>query len=1118
MDDCSRSPPSWARCVSIVSGSGGGSCGSLLQVRCGGISLGEAGIASLCKYLEGQIPTAGKPAAAWLDLRCTKAGDIGIGTLIGCVESLSLEVERLWLTENGLTSASAPHLLRAARSPTLRELHLTENALDDECACSILLAAAGVRRATGEAPWVLFAGNAVRDPATVLERLRRAGVVASLAVERGNGSCGHGVPGVQLLLPDFCEQPLAPAGRLAVGGMDGCAPTTPASAKAASQALSEERLIEALSALTEALGAGGDDTDSDDAEETTGEAAAEADAGGDMEDDEPEDKEHDPDDGLSGGGLAGGGRAASLAGMLGDGGGVPHAGMGPGDLDGDGDDEAGCAVASMTTSTLTASERAASGLAPITPAPEPAAPWRGRRAEPGAGQRAEWDPYLGCIVQANDATSESEDADGVAGLDEAAVPKNDEQPTPSLPSTALPAAADPGAGDTGASAAAGAPLRAAPPRETAPQTPAAIAPGAAPAAAAGATSSALGGDVASALAALRGLMPGGSGGGSAQDAGGCPLPQGENDNSAAVLAAARELIARKTGSHAVPRPWPRPPPSAGATDAPAVPALGAATSAVDAPAGTQPKQPPPSSAIGGGGPPITLAVFPVSPSAPPPTGSDDFYGPGLPVASAKATGPTPSPLPAPAPARAALGAGSGPPVARAPHWPLDGQRPLLPLPGRPELTSPNASAHGLAPGPALGPGGAAYSSPSLLDLAGTGPAFVTMPAPAVEFDNPTFTSPTAVSPTEGALPQLGVQGPAMGAMSATTMFSPPRPPAASSFSTVPAAVQQWPTTLAPPLAPPTLEYQAGLQQQQQQQYVSGPAAGSLSQPPPQQPLLQQQLPQQQLPQQQLTQQQLPQQPLPQQQQQLPEQHSQNAEGVQQAQQQQQQQQQQQLQQQPQLQQQQLQQLKQQQLQQQQQQVQQQYAAGSITATPVQQLPQQQSPLLPVAQQQLPQHHGQLTEGVFQEPAVGFAAAPAPWAASSPPTGMPGRPRDPRLQPGAVEPATALPLDPASGAPPPPSSDDGGVERARRLAEYEALLLGGAPDIGDGGRPPPETERGGGGRRAARRAAGEVAPWRSMRRRVRGGAATAGAMEDVVIDLVDADTGDRAATAAERARS
>jgi len=132
---------------------------------------------------------------------------------------------------------------------------MADNSLDDEAAFGLLSAVAEgamLRGLVGPPTVVVLARNAVRDPAAVLERLRRVGIGVTLQTgARGVPKASE--PVVRLSLPGFCEQ------RTTVVSSGGGLPEESDERKRAHA----EQLMEALSALTEAASAGGDVTGCD---------------------------------------------------------------------------------------------------------------------------------------------------------------------------------------------------------------------------------------------------------------------------------------------------------------------------------------------------------------------------------------------------------------------------------------------------------------------------------------------------------------------------------------------------------------------------------------------------------------------------------------------------------------------------------------------------------------------------------------------------------------------------------------------------------------------------------------------------------------------------------------
>merc|ERR1719482_634250 len=137
----SPQPPPWAKRVGITSTQHGG---KRLELRCGGLRLGPDAAEPLCQWIEATIPPGRVPPTAWVDMRGFALSDMGVQRLIECFRRIGSSPERLWLCSNSLTNAVVPHLLQLASVPVLRELHLSENFLDDDAALELLSGLAAI--------------------------------------------------------------------------------------------------------------------------------------------------------------------------------------------------------------------------------------------------------------------------------------------------------------------------------------------------------------------------------------------------------------------------------------------------------------------------------------------------------------------------------------------------------------------------------------------------------------------------------------------------------------------------------------------------------------------------------------------------------------------------------------------------------------------------------------------------------------------------------------------------------------------------------------------------------------------------------------------------------------
>lgn len=245
-----RAQPWWQR-VSVTTSSAGH---SQVEVRCGGFTFGDGAAADFCSWLEKSLHLANGPKAIWLDLRSTSLGDMGVDLLANSLSVLRLDVERLWLSSAALTPSCLASLQRLAATPSLQELHLDDNSIDDEAAYLLLNAVANARNPMARPAWVSLRGNVIHDPAAVLERLRQAGTSVQLqgGLLASTGKSSHPVA-AKLVVPGFCDQPLAPGGPKDSGHLE--------------QGTDDaQRLVEALGVLTEALSLGDDGPSEDEHE------------------------------------------------------------------------------------------------------------------------------------------------------------------------------------------------------------------------------------------------------------------------------------------------------------------------------------------------------------------------------------------------------------------------------------------------------------------------------------------------------------------------------------------------------------------------------------------------------------------------------------------------------------------------------------------------------------------------------------------------------------------------------------------------------------------------------------------------------------------------------------
>ncbi|CAE7217773.1 unnamed protein product [Symbiodinium natans] len=135
----------------------------------------------------------------WADFRGTRLQDSDAADLLECLGNL--RVARLWLASNSLTQKSAGRLRDFVHhADCLRDLDLACNDLDDEAVFGLISAMAARSRCYQR--WLYLAGNQVRNPPALLERLRRSGVHVCLDEEPSD------IPREvdQICLPHFCFQ------------------------------------------------------------------------------------------------------------------------------------------------------------------------------------------------------------------------------------------------------------------------------------------------------------------------------------------------------------------------------------------------------------------------------------------------------------------------------------------------------------------------------------------------------------------------------------------------------------------------------------------------------------------------------------------------------------------------------------------------------------------------------------------------------------------------------------------------------------------------------------------------------------------------------------------------
>eukprot|EP00929_Paragymnodinium_shiwhaense_P025513 TRINITY_DN15410_c0_g1_i1.p1 TRINITY_DN15410_c0_g1~~TRINITY_DN15410_c0_g1_i1.p1 ORF type:complete len:351 (+),score=85.47 TRINITY_DN15410_c0_g1_i1:283-1335(+) len=213
-----------------------------LEIRCKGRFLARGGIDGFCAWLEGRLGdrTFGQPLVAWADFTGCALQDAGVERLADCFSCARIEVERLWLRNCFISPGAENPLRQLASSPILREVRLDGNRLNDDSVTGLLHTVAEVAQASQAGPvWVCLAGNAICDPPAILEQLRKDGVDVALQA----AGAEHGSYDVAtLVLPRFCDQPLAP------GGSNGSGPRK----DAAFVKLATHRLVEALHALADA--------------------------------------------------------------------------------------------------------------------------------------------------------------------------------------------------------------------------------------------------------------------------------------------------------------------------------------------------------------------------------------------------------------------------------------------------------------------------------------------------------------------------------------------------------------------------------------------------------------------------------------------------------------------------------------------------------------------------------------------------------------------------------------------------------------------------------------------------------------------------------------------------
>lgn len=171
--------------------------------------------------------------SCWADFRGTCLQDSDAAELLGCLGNL--RVARLWLASNSLTQKSAGRLRDfVQRAEGLRDLDLACNDLDDEAVFGLISALATRKRYQR---WLYLAGNQVRNPPALLERLRRAGVHVCL----DEASSDLPSDGDHICLPYFCFQSPDTVDR--DPGLE-----KPGEAKQIHTELEEERAVPSLSA------------------------------------------------------------------------------------------------------------------------------------------------------------------------------------------------------------------------------------------------------------------------------------------------------------------------------------------------------------------------------------------------------------------------------------------------------------------------------------------------------------------------------------------------------------------------------------------------------------------------------------------------------------------------------------------------------------------------------------------------------------------------------------------------------------------------------------------------------------------------------------------------------
>ncbi|CAJ1337702.1 unnamed protein product [Effrenium voratum] len=137
------------------------------------------------------------PLPVWADFRNAKVGDSELEALVRCLTKSpgpgTLGLERLWLADNEITNKSVA-ALRNLHLGNLRDLDLAGNILDDASSFSLISSLAEANSVCT----VFLAGNLIRNPPALVERLHKAGIKVHLDEVPGDSP--------RMSLPQFCFQ------------------------------------------------------------------------------------------------------------------------------------------------------------------------------------------------------------------------------------------------------------------------------------------------------------------------------------------------------------------------------------------------------------------------------------------------------------------------------------------------------------------------------------------------------------------------------------------------------------------------------------------------------------------------------------------------------------------------------------------------------------------------------------------------------------------------------------------------------------------------------------------------------------------------------------------------